>query len=230
MITITRISIRMQVLKNKISEETLDIFRQHYDKYSNTEMMDVNLHGIDTRTNITEGHTAFDEIRKITNTHFPSDAYLYANYQRQTNPTFMHVDEWGRDRKQPTHTIIIPMHQDKRLGVAIFKEMFNSNADFKDFLMNFPYDEKQKLTNVSERYKLGHTPTNYKNGDFLVDFLELEGVFEYNLGDYVLFDTNKLHVSTDFRPFSEYKFKDLVQIHIGKQNPENNSENPFVSL
>ena len=217
----------MQVFSNKISETTLDIFRKHHEMFANDKKLnDINSHNIDIRTLMEPGTSAFEEVRKICNNHFSPDATLYANYQRQTNPTEMHVDEWGAYRTEPTHTIIIPLHTDPRLGVVIFKEIFNTNQDFIKFLQNYPYETKTKSSNISEQYALQHTPTNFRNGDYLVDFMELDGVFQYNLGDYVLFDTNQVHVSIDFKGYPEYKVKNLVQIHIGQSTGK--GYNPFI--
>ena len=64
---------------------------------------------------------------------------------------------------------------------------------------------------------IDHTPHNYKNPDqYLIDYMDLDGIFEYKLGDYVLFDTNQAHASSNFTTLKEYEHKDLVQIHIGK--------------
>jgi len=141
-------------------------------------------------------------------------------------PTFMHVDEYGAFREEETWTIIIPMHTDHRLSVVIFKKMFNNNEELKEFVVNFPYESSIKCNNISKEIPLQHTPYNWKKPeDYLADYLELDGVLHYNLGDYVLFDTNQLHVSSNFKIYTEYKHKDLVQIHIGKTS--NKGYNPF---
>jgi len=212
----------MEVFKNEISPHTIEIFKEHYKKYKDDKSVnDINLHEIDIRTRIFPTHKAWDEIKKICIKHFPSitDKEIYANYQRQFKPTFMHVDEYGAYRESDTWTIIIPLHTDTRLSVVIFKKIFNTNEDLQKFIINFPYETEKKCNNISQLVPLQHTPNDWKNPEnFLSDYLELDGVFYYNEGDYVLFDTNKLHVTSNFSILPEYKFKDLIQIHIGKSN------------
>ena len=219
----------MKIYKNKITDETLQIFRNHYERYKGIKKLnDINSHDIDIRTRIWPEHEAWKEIKKICIEHFPDvkDKEIYANYQRQSKPTFMHVDEYGAFRENPTWTIIIPMHDDPRLSVVIWKKIFNNNDELKNFIMNFPYDTSKKLNNVSEQVALQHTPFNYKQpNEFLSDYVDLDGVFNYRLGDYVFFDTNQLHVTSNFSLLNEYKHKDLVQIHIGTTS--NKGYNPY---
>jgi hypothetical protein len=83
-------------------------------------------------------------------------------------------------------------------------------------IQTFAYDTSVKKSNVSQQITLDHTPFNYKKeNDYLVDYLELDGILKYKIGDYVLFDTNQLHCSSNFKVYEEYEYKDLVQIHIG---------------
>jgi len=204
----------MQVFQNKISNTTLDIFRKHHEMFANDEALNEKHYGAgEVKTLIKKGTLAYEEIIKICNNHFSEDVRMYAAYQRQVAPTELHVDS-NDDDDSPSHTICIPMHTDPRIGSVIFKEKFHTNEDFRSFLQDFPYESRKKLTNISERYDLGHTAYNYKNNDRLADFLQLDGAFEYKLGDYMLFEADQLHSSIDFRSYPEYEYKDLVQIHI----------------
>ena len=209
----------MQIFYDALSPTTIDVFRKHYDQYKdNVDVNHITSHGIDIRTLIRSGTEAHVEIKKLCQKHFPDteDDQIYANYQRQATPTFMHVDEYGKNRKEKTWTIIIPMHTDERLSVVLFKEIFNCNEDLKELVQNFPYDTSVKKSNVSQQVPIDHTPFNYKKeNDYLADYMELDGIFKYKLGDYVLFDTNQLHCSSNFKLYKEYEYKDLVQIHIG---------------
>ena len=210
----------MEIFRGSISKNTIDVFRQHHQKYSADKSKNyVNQAGIDIRTLIQEGTDAFDEVKKICLKHFPlvENREIYANYQRQSKPTFMHVDEFGADRTEKTWTIIIPMHTDDRLNVVLLKNYFNTNEDLKKFVINFDYDNAVKKNNASTQVTIDHTPHNYKNPDqYLIDYMDLDGIFEYKLGDYVLFDTNQAHASSNFTTLKENEHKDLVQIHIGK--------------
>ena len=219
----------MQIFHNALSPTTIDIFRKHYEsKKDDVTVNHINSHDIDVRTMIKPGTEAHIEVKKLCQKHFPDtqDDQIYANYQRQSNPTFMHVDEWGINRKQKTWTIIIPMHTDERLSVVLFKEMFNCNEDLKEMVQTFPYDTSVKKSDVSQQVPIDHTPFNYKKeDDYLADYMDLDGIFKYKIGDYVLFDTNQLHCSSNFKVYKEYEHKDLVQIHIGTS--EGGGYNPY---
>lgn len=221
----------MQIFHDALSTTSIDIFRKHHaDHKDDVDLNDINSLGIDTRTRIMAGTDAFAEVKKLCLKHFPGteDEQIYANYQRQANPTFMHVDEYGKDRIQKTWTIIIPMHTDERLSVVLFKEIFNSNEDLQEMVKAFPYDTSVKKNNVSQQVPLDHTPFNYKKeDDYLADYLDLDGIFKYKLGDYVLFDTNQLHCSSNFKVYKEYEHKDLVQIHIGTNSGK--GYNPYFN-
>lgn len=210
----------MEIFRDAVTSNTIDIFRLHYQNYSSdNKMNEINHYEIDVRTSIRPGTNAFDEVKKICQRHFPDvqDDEIYVNYQRQSKPTFLHVDEFGTDRKEKTWTIIIPMHNDERLSVVLLKNYFNRNDDLKKYVMEFDYENAVKKSDVSKQVPLSHTPNNWRNPDqYLVDYMDLDGVFTYKIGDYVLFDTNQAHVSSDFKIYPEYAHKDLVQIHIGK--------------
>ena len=75
----------MKIYKNKITDETLQIFRNHYERYKDIKKLnDINSHDIDIRTRIWPEHEAWKEIKKICIEHFPDvkDKEIYANYQR----------------------------------------------------------------------------------------------------------------------------------------------------
>jgi hypothetical protein len=221
----------MEIFRDAVSLDTIDIFRRHHQTHSLDQSLNhINRGNIDVRTLITEDTNAFDEIKKICQKHFPDvkDGEIYANYQRQSNPTFMHVDEFGTDREEKTWTIIIPMHTDERLSVVILKNYFNNNEDLKKFVMEFDYEKSTKKNDVSKQVLLTHTPNNWRNpSQYLADYMDLDGVFKYKIGDYVLFDTNQAHASSDFKIYPEYAYKDLVQIHIGKS--ASRGHNPYYT-
>lgn len=221
----------METFTNALSRDTIDTFKQYFNDFKDEKSLnDVNQFGIDVRTIIRSGSSAFEKIKEIVKRHMPDvdEDTIYANYQRQVKPTFMHVDEYGTDREQKTWTIIIPMHDDPRLRVVLFKNFFNTNNDLKEFIQNFDYENSERISEVSKQVPLSHTPNNWKNTDqMLVDYMDLAGVFEYKLGDYVLFDTNVAHVSSDFTMYPEYKFKDLVQMHFGGSKSANKMDYPY---
>jgi hypothetical protein len=167
----------------------------------------------DWRCVIVPKSKAYIQIRNILNNHFDSSVYFWADYQRQYFPQNMHIDDYGKDRKHPTYTIVIPLVDDSRLKTIVWKDMFPSNKEWNEYVMTWKKEEHTKKNNISELVDLEHN--FYKEyGEYIGEYMDIDAVFEYHVGDYVLFDTNQIHSSSTWVRYKEYEYKDLVQIHI----------------
>ena len=69
-------------------------------------------------------------------------------------------------------------------------------------------------SNVGET-ELAHTSKHWKHGQYFADTLELKGIFEYNVGNYVIFDTNLIHSSNNWKKIDDWKdkHKEIIQVH-----------------
>ena len=217
----------MEIYRNSITESQRAIWRDYWDSYNQDRYVCGQENGspIDHRLVIRPGTAAHQAVREVVSRHFAPDVAIWANYQRQYKPHNIHMDAYGSHRAAPTHTIIIPMLQDPRIEVIIFRELCNTNDELQQQIQAWG----ERITpdtvqsRVSESHDVEQTSRHWKHQQYFVDTLTLDGVFGYNLGDYVLFDTNQLHVSSNWKKYPEYaaadSHKDLVQIHIGTSAP-----------
>lgn len=218
----------MRLLENIITQQDIDIFRNYWEKnnqhtYINAWTNTGHPHAdrsdfIDRRLLILPGTRAGDIVRRVVDQMWPGENQpLWANYQRQSICHMMHVDEYGKDRTNPTWTIILALDTQPKWKAVIFKEQFNSGDDMVDYISNHIDFGSPAKGNYSDLYDLQHMDNwqNGKNFNFC-NWFDLDGVFEYRAGDGVLFDTNQAHTTNNWVRYPEFAYRELVQIHIGK--------------
>jgi len=140
---------------------------------------------------------------------------FWANFQRQAVCHQLHVDEYGTDRVNPTWTIIIALDTVPEWKAVIFKEMFNGNSKLNDFVAKIDYRSPPK-GDYSKLHDLDHMDkwvdgVNYN----FCNWFEIDGVFCYEAGCGVLFDTNQAHTTNNWPKYPKFTHRDLIQIHIG---------------
>jgi hypothetical protein len=213
----------MQYLDNILSEDDIAVFRSYWDKnndqsYINGTTGDSNPAKAfskyqDKRLLIANGTKSYAILRRIVDSLFPKDTHFWANYQRQTAPPQLHVDEYGRDRDNPTWTIILALDTVPEFKAIVFKELANECVE----AFNIPAGRIQsgmpRISNISETEALDHAPYGDLN---LCDWLTVDGIFQYKAGCGCLFDTNQLHITNYWRRYTQYEYRDLVQLHIGQ--------------
>lgn len=218
----------MQLLENIIDQQDIATFRDYWDKnnqhtYINAWTNPGHPHAdrsefIDRRLLIIKGTKSYDIIRRIVDQIWPGENQpFWANFQRQSICHMMHVDEYGKDRTNPTWTIILALDTEPLWKAVIFKEMFNCGDELVDYLRNRLDFSQPPRGDYSEAYDLQHMD-NWQNGrNFnFCNWFELDGVFEYRAGDGVLFDTNQAHTTNNWVRYPQFQYRELVQIHIGK--------------
>lgn len=213
----------MQILENIITEEEIKIFQDYWNKnnhltYINAYPGDNHPHKhlanhIDHRLLIVDGTEPWKILRRVVDQYFPGEK-IWANYQRQTMAHQVHVDEYGRNRKNPTYTIIITMDDQPLWRTIIFKEQANDHLEIHKLFCNLPYD--QPPNNLTETEDVEHMD-HWNNGKNCnpCNWLTIDGIYKYRRGCGVLFDTNQLHLTSNWRKYSEFTHRDLIQIHIG---------------
>jgi hypothetical protein len=214
----------MKILENIITEEEIKIFQDYWNK--NNHLSYINAYPgdnhpnkdlanhIDKRLLIVDDTEPWKILRRIVDQYFPNEK-IWANYQRQTMAHQIHVDNYGKNRLSPTYTIIITMDDEPLWKTIIFKEMVNECDDMGDFFgkLNYSVEPKHK---ISETEDIEHCD-NWHNGKNYnpCDWLTLDGIYKYKRGWGVLFDTNQLHLTSNWRKYSQFTHRDLIQIHIG---------------
>ena len=222
----------MKLLENILSPKDIQVFKKywadnHQHAYVNGKPEGVHpgigVHDHIDRRLLIKGNTqAYSILEKIVKAYFPDENYFWGNYQRQVTSHSLHVDEFGKDRPDMTYTIIFALDDRPKFKAIIFKELFNSCQDIE------PYMEEKlkgpKISNISETEDLDHCADWRDLTRNYCDWLELEGIFTYKAGDAVLFDTNKIHVTSYWNKYPEFQSRDLVQIHIGTCAPSSYSK------
>jgi hypothetical protein len=212
----------MIVEKNKITTEMIKEWQEYWNNNQEKSHMlgEHNGEPIAYRIAIDHDSASFQHINNIIKNHFKNFKIAFAGYQRQYHAHNLHMDEPGIGRTYMTYTLLIPLLEDPRIKTVIFKNHADSNQDIHKKLITFGEDDNNKIekTNkVSENELVKHTPQHWKTGDYFVDHLELDGTFEYKLGNYVIFDTNQIHASNNWKSLPEYQnkngSKDIVQVH-----------------
>lgn len=203
----------MIVGRDKITQEMLTDWQQHWEENKNNSHMLGEY--IAKRIQIKNGK-ALEHVKTIIGYHFNNFQMQFAGHQRQYDAHSLHMDETGTDRKHMTYTLLVPLSHDKRIKTVIFNEPANTNQEIQNRIM-----EHGKTTsplpiksNVGET-ELAHTSRHWQHGQYFADTLELKGMFEYKVGDYVIFDTNLIHSSNNWKKIDRWKdnYKEIIQAH-----------------
>ena len=203
----------MIVGRDKITQEMLTDWQQHWEENKNNSHMLGEY--IAKRIQIKNGK-ALEHVKTIIGYHFNNFQMQFAGHQRQYDAHSLHMDETGTDRKHMTYTLLVPLSHDKRIKTVIFNEPANTNQEIQNRIMEYgkttsPLPIK---SNVGKT-ELAHTSRHWQHGQYFADTLELKGMFEYKVGDYVIFDTNLIHSSNNWKKIDRWKdnYKEIIQAH-----------------
>lgn len=218
----------MQSFSNLISPGDVQVLKNYWDKnhalsYVNGYPQDWHPFGdqadhIDRRLLIVPDSHAGAIINRVVGQLLPGETDVWANYQRQALPHTLHMDEYGRDRANPTWTIIIAVDDEPRNKTLIFKEQFNTCFELDTYLMRAADAGMPFLSEISHIHDVEHM-NKQPYAHNLCNYLTFDGYFTYRAGDAVLFDTNVAHCTSNWKKYPDILKRDLVQIHIGKVAP-----------
>jgi hypothetical protein len=216
----------MRLLPEILSDSDIQSLRSYWDRYNqhsyiNCWTYDGHVYQsrskhIDRRLVIAEQTVQGSIIRNIVDNIWPDQKQsFWANYQRQSVCHQLHVDEYGTNRQNPTWTIIIALDTVPEWKAVIFKEQFNSNDELNNYIAKIDYSTPP-CNDYSQLYDLDHMDkwVGQDNYNFC-NWFELDGVFEYQAGHGVLFDTNQAHTTNNWPKWPQFSHRDLVQIHVG---------------
>ena len=225
----------LQIKHNIISPEEIALFREYYNKFSeqkyvNAESTDHAFADqgpvIDHRLEILEKNSkqCHNIIRRVTHEFLPGCNRIWANYQRQSLPHSLHVDDYCKEFDVPTYTIIIALDTCPEFNVVIFEEEAKSNADLGDKVRQWATpgpDFSKKKSNISETEDVEHTK-DPNHQLYYVDWLTHEGTVHYTAGTGAFFLASQIHCSGNWRKYNKFINKDLVQIHAHYEKGEGN--------
>jgi hypothetical protein len=222
----------MQHLENIVSHEEISILKEYWNTHNELAYVNGRPDGwhpmakladhVDKRLLIANNTSAYQIVKRISEDLFYPGVPIWANYQRQALPHTLHVDEYGRDRQEPTWTIIIALDTEPRNRTVLFKNMFNTCSELDAYVRDCA-TQRKKISDISTIEDLEHIFDKQYDVNF-GDYLEFEGCFSYNAGAGVLFDTNQAHCTSNWKKYPDIQYRDLVQIHIGTAAPNSYNE------
>lgn len=190
-----------------LDQNEIDQLRQFWDL--NQSRAEIKFYGPDVqkpdqRLVIRPWDSVYKLIKHVVDSTLPEQPKFYAAYERQNNPTALHIDPIS------VYTFIISLDNDPRIKTLVWKEVFDSPEHWQDFVCNWQLDEGMTNSHISEKYPISHTYDENKEL-YMADYLTFDGVFEYQSGTAACFLGHQVHCSGDWRGLVE--FKDFIVVH-----------------
>ena len=128
-------------------------------------------------------------------------------FSRSFYPVGIHVDV---QKNEKGHTLMIPLTFDNRIKTLVWKETATGQQDLNSIFHRFQTDINsfQPQPIMSDHLDLRNC---WLGCPPIVDFLELDGMAEWQAGSIFKFDRQQLHASNNYKEFVE--FKDYILIH-----------------
>lgn len=171
---------------------------------------------IDHRILIKPDNPLHAVIERVTRQFLPNVKHIWANYQRQTNPHTLHVDDYCRDYNTvPTYTIIIALDDAPEHSAVLYQEEALSCEDLDRMYIEWTQggrDSTPRKNRWSETEDIEHTVEKFTQ-TYFGDWLTPDAVFRYQAGRGVFFKASQIHCSGNWRKYNKFTHKDLVQIH-----------------
>jgi hypothetical protein len=205
----------MQIFKKLVTPEQIVDFRQFWEDkkdrvYVNFEVDDG---VIDHRLQVVPQDKEFKIIEDIVRAVHPNATDIWCALQRQSRAHLIHIDDYSMQTPHPTWTYVIALDTIPEFKTIVFKEKSASNAKMvEEYFMTWNPETATKISDISETEDLEHTQ-DPNNGKYMADYLNLDGIFTYEAGAAALFETIQLHCTSNWNKHSQYKMRELLQIH-----------------
>jgi hypothetical protein len=178
---------------------------------------------IDNRWNLNLNDPSLSFITSLVSEYFDRWDKVWSDYQIQTNPHTVHIDEYGKDvwPEMKCWTFVIALDTVPEFKTIIWKEEFRDGPNFSNWIEhNWAINRANMPKNtISQEQDLEHT-YDQNNKDYLVDYLTVEGIFTYKKGSAVLFDGNKLHCTSNWKKYPQFSQRELLQVHVLSSSPK----------
>jgi hypothetical protein len=131
--------------------------------------------------------------------------------------SFKLFDDYGIEKYPdiPMYTYIFALDTVPEFKTIVWKEIVKSNADIPNYLKlwNLKRHKLPKTSSISADQDLEHTYDENAQA-YLCDYLNLDGIFEYQAGSGVLFNGRQLHCTSNWLKYKKFKSRELLQIHV----------------
>lgn len=216
---------------NKLSTDDIAWFKADFESKINVDPEDrpydpvdaLRIYGVencplqDRRHIIRAGDEAYRRIGDIIHDIIPRGTYFYMAYQRQFLPHQLHVDGVYPDTDlNYAKSAIIPLDENPGniFKTVVWDRTFLTNDDLNAFFKEFINDSSkfEKVSDVSATQEVDHC---WGGDPKVVDYMPLDGVYNYALGSIGMFDRTHVHCSSNWRKHSVVDYKDIILLHIG---------------
>lgn len=212
----------MNLFKNLISNDEIKMFTNYFDKNKKHQLVNWDNERnvpLDIRLIVRPPSDEWKIIKKIIYSIAPDTISMYNAIQRQYFPHGIHIDVY--DIPNPnTFTLVLALETVPEFKTIIFQEKFENKDVYKKYLnkMSDSIDQMEIKNNFSNEQDLEHTKLiNEKY--FLCDYLTPDGIFTYSAGDGVVFNSRKLHCSSNWVKYKKFTERNLLQIHFSTAEP-----------
>jgi hypothetical protein len=213
----------MIFLQDVISQDEIQAFKQYFHthfekKYTNwVQSGEV----IDYRLTIDENSPEFDVIRRIVSANFSNPSHIWSAYQRQVLAHHIHIDDYKSDNKDAhRYTYILALDSVPEFKAIVWKQTCWDNTELHKFVSDWGKLRrfKKKVSNISETQDLEHT-FDVNQQDFMCDYLDLDGIYTYQIGTACLFQATQLHCTSNWTKYKKFPYRELLQIHVEAAEP-----------
>jgi hypothetical protein len=156
-------------------------------------------------------------VTDIVSQDFSETVAIWSALQSQRFAHNIHVDDYGLEDYPdiPMYTYIFALDTVPEFKTIVWKEIVKSNADIPNYLKlwNLKRHKLPKTSSISADQDLEHTYDENAQ-DYLCNYLNLDGIFEYQAGSGVLFNGRQLHCTSNWLKYKKFKSRELLQIHV----------------
>lgn len=169
---------------------------------------------IDRRVVLAYNDPAFMMIRDILDRHFHGSQWFYIAYQRQLVPHGLHIDGKKDDYVSAEgYSIVIPMQQAPEFKFFLWNQHFDDMDEIQQFREELKRNPEKfiRVNDLSQHHKLRHC--NFDFSHPITDYMELEGIYDYEIGTMVKFPKHLAHASHDWLSCGQHTHKDMIIVH-----------------
>ena len=144
----------------------------------------------------------------------PNHIQFYAAYQRQFLPQLEHVDDINDSHDiNWCFTGVIPLEENINNihKTIVWDKSFKTTENMYEYLNNLDESTLDKTKRIDESYDIEHV----LYGMSKLNYINLDGVYNYELGSMGLFTRTHIHCSSNWKKYNLCDYKDFIILHFG---------------